>query len=429
MVFRKKIGAGILAMTMLMSCLAGCSSNSTDKVQTVGEEKKEQVTLTFFGNKADESNVHVIESIMSSFMKDHPNIVITYESIKGTDYYDTLNKRMENGTGDDIFMVNHDTMLELHAKGQVADLTGLSTIDSYTEDQKNQFVSEDGIFWLPTTVSSFGLYCNMDMLKEHNQSVPTNIVEFETVCDYFLEKGITPIVANNDISLKTMAIGVSYFDEYQNGTEGQLFTDLNSGKVGLGESLDAGLTVVEEIIQKGYVDAAVAADTQKTSGDLEAFAKGENPFMLTGAWASNRVKNDFGATFAYEVHPLPVLDDGGLIVINPDVRLSVNSDSEHIEEAKLFVEYFTQAENLQAFCDDQCSISPLKNGKESSIKEIHPVVECFKAGRVVIGTDARLNLPIWDVTKDASQSLLNGSDKVTVIGEIDNSIQEYIAEN
>ena len=429
MVFRKKIGAGILAMTMLMSCLAGCSSNSTDKVQTVGEEKKEQVTLTFFGNKADESNVHVIESIMSSFMKDHPNIVITYESIKGTDYYDTLNKRMENGTGDDIFMVNHDTMLELHAKGQVADLTGLSTIDGYTEDQKNQFVSEYGIFWLPTTVSSFCLYCNMDMLKEHNQSVPTNIVEFETVCDYFLEKGITPIVANNDISLKTMAIGVSYFDEYQNGTEGQLFTDLNSGKVGLGESLDAGLTVVEEIIQKGYVDAAVAAETKKTSGDLEAFAKGENPFMLTGAWASNRVKNDFGATFAYEVHPLPVLDDGGLIVINPDVRLSVNSDSEHIEEAKLFVEYFTQAENLQAFCDDQCSISPLKNGKESSIKEIHPVVECIKAGRVVIGTDARLNLPIWDVTKDASQSLLNGSDKVTVIGEIDNSIQEYIAEN
>ena len=426
---KQKFGAGLLALAMVMGCLTGCSSNTANKVQTVGEEKKEQVTLTFFGNKADESNVHVIESIMSSFMKDHPNIVITYESIKGTDYYDTLNKRMENGTGDDIFMVNHDTMLELHAKGQVADLTGLSTIDSYTEDQKSQFVSEDGIFWLPTTVSSFGLYCNMDMLKEHNQSVPTNIVEFEAVCDYFLEKGITPIVANNDISLKTMAIGVSYFDEYQNGTEGQLFTDLNSGKVGLGESLDAGLTVVEEIIQKGYVDAAVAAETQKTSGDLEAFAKGENPFMLTGAWASNRVKNDFGATFAYEVHPLPVLNDGGLIVINPDVRLSVNAASEHIEEAKMFVEYFTQAENLQAFCDDQCSISPLKNGKESSIKEIHPVVECFEAGRVVIGTDARLNLPIWDVTKDASQSLLNGSDKVTVIGEIDNSIQEYITKN
>ena len=49
MALRKKIGIGILAMAMLMSCLVGCSSNSTNKVQTVGEEKKEQVTLTFFG--------------------------------------------------------------------------------------------------------------------------------------------------------------------------------------------------------------------------------------------------------------------------------------------------------------------------------------------------------------------------------------------
>ena len=429
MFYGKKIGAGLLTMTMLMSCLVGCSANSTNKVQTVDDGKKEQVTLTFFGNKADESNVHVIEDIMSSFMKEHSNIVITYESIKGTDYFDTLNKRMENGTGDDIFMVNHDTMLVLQAKGQVADLTGLSTIDDFRDDQKGQFISDDGIFWIPTTVSSFGLYCNMDMLKEHNQNVPTNIKEFEAVCSYFLDKGITPIVANNDISLKTMAIGVSFFDEYQGGTEGKLFADLNSGKVGLGESLSDGLSVVEALIQRGYVDAPVALETKKTSGDLEAFAKGQNPFMLTGVWASNRAKNDFGATFNYEVHPLPVLEDGSMIVINPDTRLSVNADSKHIEEAKMFVEYFTQAENLQAFCDDQCSISPSKNGKESANKEIHPIVNCFGEGRVVIGTDSRLNLPIWDVTKDASQSLLKGNDKATVISEIDNSIREYLTEN
>lgn len=40
----KKKGAGLLALVMVMGCLVGCSSNSTNKVQTVGEEKKEQVT-------------------------------------------------------------------------------------------------------------------------------------------------------------------------------------------------------------------------------------------------------------------------------------------------------------------------------------------------------------------------------------------------
>ena len=43
MIIRKKIGAGLLAMAMLMSCLVGCSSNSTNNVQTVGEEKKSRL--------------------------------------------------------------------------------------------------------------------------------------------------------------------------------------------------------------------------------------------------------------------------------------------------------------------------------------------------------------------------------------------------
>ena len=56
-------------------------------------------------------------------------------------------------------------------------------------------------------------------------------------------------------------------------------------------------------------------------------------------------------------------------------------------------------------------------------------MECFEEGRVVIGTDSRLNLPIWDVTKDASQSLLKGTDMAAVVNEIDNSIQKYLTGN
>ena len=56
-------------------------------------------------------------------------------------------------------------------------------------------------------------------------------------------------------------------------------------------------------------------------------------------------------------------------------------------------------------------------------------MECFEEGRVVIGTDSRLNLPIWDVTKDASQSLLKGTYMAAVVNEIDNSIQEYLTGN
>ena len=426
---RKKAFTILLVESMLLLSLTGCSDKTLNKVEVVEKGTQETVTLTFFGNKADESNVHVIEKIMSEFMTEHPDIVITYESMKGTDYYDILMKRMETGNGDDIFMVDHDSTITLQEEGKLKDLTGFSTIDRYTEDMKEQFIYEDGIYWLPTTVSAFGLYCNMDMLKEHNQTVPTNWKEFEAVCDYFVEKEITPVVANNDISLKTLAIGASYYGQYQNGQSGQLFTDLNSGKIGFGESLSVGISLVDEMLQKKYVDADTAKDTQKTSDDLEIFAKGENPFMLTGVWASNRLKSDYYAEFSYEVAPLPILEDGSLVVVNPDTRLAVNADSKYPDEAKLFVDYFTQAENLHEFCEDQCSISPLKDGESSSAKEIQQVIQCYQEGRIVIGGDYRLNLPIWDLTKNAAQKLLNGNSKTDVLKELDEEADEYRSEN
>ncbi len=419
----------LLAGSICLLSLAGCSGKALNKVQVVEKGTQETVTLTFFGNKADDSNVHVIEKIMSEFMTEHSDIVITYESMKGADYYDTLMKRMETGNGDDIFMVDHGSTIMLQKEGKLAELTGLSTIDRYTEDMKEQFICEEGIYWLPTTVSAFGLYCNMDMLKEHHQAVPTNWKEFEAVCDYFVEEGIIPVVANNDISLKTLAIGASYYEQYQDGQGEQFFTDLNSGKIGFGESLSKGISLVDEMLQKKYVDADIAKDTQKTSDDLEKFAKGEYPFMLTGVWASNRLKSDYHAEFNYEVDPLPILEDGSLVVVNPDTRLAVNADSKYPDEAKLFVDYFTQAENLQEFCEDQCSISPLKDGESSSAKEIQQVIQCYQEGRIVIGGDYRLNLPIWDLTKDAVQKFLNGTSKTEVLKRLDEEAEEYRLEN
>ena len=51
--------------------------------------------------------------------------------------------------------------------------------------------------------------------------------------------------------------------------------------------------------------------------------------MLTGAWAAGRVEG-MDPDFDFVVAPYPVLEDGGLVVINADTRLSVNRASEHM---------------------------------------------------------------------------------------------------
>ena len=123
-------------------------------------------------------------------MKENPGIRISYESLKGTAYYNALEKRMAAGKGDDVFMVNHDILLELKNQVLVADLSGLGTMSNFTESMRGQMEVDGRIYWVPTTVSVFGLYCNLDLLKEHNQKVPENLGEWMAACEYFAGQGI-----------------------------------------------------------------------------------------------------------------------------------------------------------------------------------------------------------------------------------------------
>lgn len=403
---KRKKGTGAAALILATVLLAaGCS----EKNEVVSQEGAEEdvTTLTFFGNKNEPENVTVIEEIISSFMKDNPDIRVSYESLKGTEYYDALAKRMASGKGDDVFMVNHDILLDLEKKGQVAELSGLDTIDEYTDEMLGQMKDGEDIYWVPTTVSMFGLYCNLDLLKEHGQEVPENLGEWKEICGYFKGQGITPIIANNDISLKTLAIGEGFYDTYQEKRQEEVFEQLNSGGEKLSQYLESGFSLVKEFIDKEYVDAEKALNTEKTSDDLKEFVKGESPFMLTGAWAAGRVEG-MDPGFKFEVAPLPVLEEGALLVMNPDVRLSVNADSANIDAAMKFVEYFTKGENIERLADQQSSFSPLKGGNPSSVQEIQPLIPCYKSGQTVIGTDSLLELPIWNLTAEVSQKLLSG---------------------
>lgn len=423
----KRALLAVVALFLVAVFVTACGKSADNQVQSLGKKTTAKVKLTFFGNKADESNVHVIEKIMASYMKEHPDVVISYESIKGRKYYDTLDQRMAHSSGDDVFMVDHDAIQKLKKTGKLANLADLPTLKDYREGTREQFTEDNGsIYWLPTTISAFGLYCNMDLLKEHGQKVPTNLKEFRAVCDYFLSKGITPIVANNDISLKTILTGISFYDTVQNGDAAKLVTSLNNGSLSFGTSVRDGVRVVNTIISKHYVDREATLKTQKTSDDLAIFAKGKQPFMLTGTWASRRLKTDFHAKFAYELHALPLLADGGFVVTNPDVRLAVNANSKHLKEAKEFLAYFTRADNIHEFADDQSSISPLNDKFVSSVKEMQPIIDCYDEGKFVRATSSRLKLPTWGLTREAVVDLLHGKSESAVVESLNERAAQYL---
>lgn len=419
---RGKTTAWLCAAVLAVSAvLAGCSDKQS--VVNYEEQQEEITTITFFGNKYEPENVTVIEEIISSFMRENPEIRVSYESLKGNGYYEALEKRMAAGKGDDVFMVNHDAVLSLQADGKLLNLSEMDTISDYTDQMLGQMEEDGKIYWVPTTVSVFGLYCNTDLLTEHGYKVPDNLNEWEEICDGFVEKGITPVIANNDISLKTLAIGRGFFKAYQEGRQEEVFEKLNDGTAQLSEYLTEGFTLAEEFIKKGYIDAAKALNTEKTSDDLLEFAKGESPFMLTGGWAAQRV-SQMEPGFVFEVAPLPALEDGTFEVINADTRLSVNAEGEHTDAALKFVEFFTQKENIQKFADQQSSFSPLKGGGASSVMEVQPLIPCYQSGCTVIGADGHLDVKIWSITAEVSKKILSGDPVSAAMQWMDQQVDE-----
>lgn len=252
----KKTGF-LFMLLILLGCLAGCGQ----KNEVVNYETQPMASqkLTFFGNKHEAANVEVIEEIMTNFMEVNQDVVVSYESIKGSEYYDALQNRESTGHLDDIFMVNHDVVLSFSANDSLADLTDLLANINFSDSILSQMQSPDGkIYWLPTTVSAFGLYCNLDLLEQHGQKVPTNLGEWQAVCDYFVEQGITPIVANNDISLKTLVLAHGFYPLYQDNKQAEAFVKLNSGEARLSDYLADGLALARDFCDKGYINAGLA---------------------------------------------------------------------------------------------------------------------------------------------------------------------------
>ena len=425
---KQMIAKGLL-ISLMAGAVTGCSADREKNIVfNSAQEEPPQTNLTFFGFKYEALNVMAIEESLHGFMDRYPDISISYDGIKSPGYFDVLEKRLATGNGDDIFMVDHERVLELGRQGKLADLSGLTALENFSDLAMSQIeAGDEAVLYLPTSISAFGFYCNLDLLKEHVQEIPDNLLELEAVCDYFVSQGITPVVANNDISLKTVVIAKAMYPLYRQDDSAAELARFNSGEADLAQALYPGFQLAEKMIERHWISPEITLETAKTKDDLELFAKGEHPFMMTGAWAVPRLR-ELEPDFEFEVYPYPIMEDGSVLVINIDTRVSVNADSAHLEEAEKFVEYLTQSDVLWDFVDSQSSFSPLKENRLAQDKAIQPIGPYLNNGRCVIGADDNLYFPIWDLSRQCIAGMLQGDDADAAVTRMSRLIAEWADE-
>ena len=395
-----------LLVFLLIIFNTSCQAKSINIVDT---NNNDQIELNFYGYKTEAINVVAIEEILQAYMDKNPNITITYESVKGTEYYEILKKRLASNNYDDIFMIDEDNLQQLTNYNYFEDLSKLKTIKNFNTNSLEQMVQPDNtIPYIPTSISAFGLYCNLDLLEKHHQSVPKNNQEFMAVCQYFIEQGITPIIANNDISLKTIALAKGLYPIYQSPEKDRIIASLNQDPSILCNYLKEGYQYVKQLIDNKFIDAATTLKTEKTADDLIQFEENKNPFMLTGAWASVRVEKS-SPDLNFKVYPYPILDDGAILVSNIDTRVCINAKGPHITEAKKFIEYLSQEDVMWKFVNSQSSFSPLKEQRIADDPKIQELSPYLTSEKTILGSDSNINLPLWSLTHEGITQLLTGN--------------------
>jgi raffinose/stachyose/melibiose transport system substrate-binding protein len=419
--------AGCLSLSLFTGCGNSSSGDSSivyieDKQET--ESQAEEVELTFFGFKSDAMNLTAIESALQGYMKENPSVRISYEGLKSSDYWDTLDIRKENDELDNIFMVHHDDVIELRKEGKLADLSDLSTISNFSQMAQSQFMEEDGsVYFLPTQISTFNLYINQDLLKEYKIDIPTNWSEFEAACDFFVQQGIVPIIGNNFTTWRSLIAAKSLYPVYQMEHPEEMIEKFNSGEVDIMDYLSEGIEMVGEMLDRGWFDKEEALNTQSTSDDLQLFSKGERPFMITGGWASQRLMA-MGPEFEYGIYPFPILEDGSVLVMNVDTCISVAAHADNLAVTKDFVEYFTQPDVIMEYCNTQSSYTPLDDDRTPTDETIAPSVPYLFNGQSVIGSDYRLDLPLDNAENEIGKAMLGGMDTSEAIEKMSELIHQ-----
>lgn len=425
-----RIIARTLACCVALASLAGCTQHQEGKI-LIQEKKDEQekfVELTFFGYKADALNLVAIEDTLHGFMNENPDVNLQYEGVKGSAYWDAFGKRVETGYMDDLIMVDHDSVMELSAAGKLSDLSDIPGLENFNFRAKNQFTNRDGsVYFLPTCLSAYGLYVNYDLLEEHGQKVPETWEEFQAVCDYFVSRDIVPIIANNYASLHSLIVAKALYPYYQMEDTNAQMDRFNSGEDDLSEALRSGVEAVADMAARGWFDREEVLVTAQTSDDLALFLRGDRPFMITGAWASPRVASKEPG-FSYGIHALPLLDDGGVLVIDVNTCVSVNAESKHVDEAKDFLAYLIQPDVIWRYCDSQSSYTPLIDNRMPSDETISPIAEYLTNGRTVIGSDYRLTVPVGAALNACVDRLLRGGDTQDAMDALSRRLAEQTGE-
>lgn len=423
--------AGIVAFS-----ITACSGKSgSDNNLIVVEDKANREVSLFSPMEKTEANVENVarsaadKTIMLA--EEKLGVSVGYVTYTAEDYqdktYDEVTLDRARNDMDDIYLLNPDTLRALGEEGKLQDLSGLDCTKNLRDVVKAANMVDGKLVGIPQEVVAYGLFINKDMFDRYQLTLPETPEDFLECCRVFKENGVETPVGANRWWLETFVLAQAYADLYNGGNTEVEIAALNSGESKYSDYMRPGFEFLQELIDKGYVDAEKALVSEAIEGEGEDFLSQKSPIVMA-YWGAANTETAYGKT-DFEMQVIGFPSSRGQMPVMPMTGFGVGINAEHGEDAMAVLDIMLSDEALQIYAETNRVISPSKNVEVECVDSLKPLNDRIQENVYVLGSNAAMDVEQWGNTCLIVRELLGGATVDECMAEFDRLQEEALQKN
>jgi multiple sugar transport system substrate-binding protein len=267
-----------LAALAAAGLVAGCSQGSaTNSGGDNGQSGDTQVTVRYMNFSSNDGHEADLETIVSAFEDQNPDIKISVETVPYADYAAKLQTAVAGGAEADVFELEYASFISYAKAGALADITGIDT-SAYAESLAKAYQQDGQQYALPESFSNVVLFYNKDLFDAANLDYPTDAWTWAD------EQRAAEALTNKDDGVWGDYQPISYNEFYKTVAQsGGEF--LNAAGDATAFNDQAGLDAVNWLTGKSGKTMPTDADGANTPDfDTNLFTSGKLAMWHTGIW-------------------------------------------------------------------------------------------------------------------------------------------------
>ena len=364
---KNAISMALAAAMLTAAILPGCGADENSGKTEIEILQYKPEAAAYFDKVEEEFNASHDDIHLTISSPNDASTIMRTRFVR-EDYPDII------GIGGDI---NYSYYVDADILADISDYPGLADIkESYVDIlEALEITPTDGTYGVPYVANAAGILYNKDMFEEHGWEIPETWSELISLCEEIQSEGILPFYFGFRDTWtclapwNSLAVDLAPADTCKQVNAGETtFTDEYR------ETAEKCLELVsygpEDPFAYGYNDACTA------------FANGESAMYPIGSYAVPQIQS-VNPDMNIDSFVMPANDDpdGNTLNSGIDLGFCVTAACENKEAAYEVLDFLYEDENIQAYIDDQNSIS-CKEGDYELAPMLDGMTEYIESGNM-----------------------------------------------